>query len=257
MAVLTAAVDVSIDQKRKFLVMAGFVCSAGRWGDFDGEWRDRLGRDGLSCFHMVDFAHSTGAFKKFKGDEPRRTALLGDLLEIIRGHAYRKFGVAIVTEAFGDTSTESREYFAPTQIAMAGRFLWSQIEAWRLREKYQLSVELVFEDGDIGKGSLMRTIKELAGTDPIFRPKYDLPEKGKQAFTPLNASDILAYETMKVLEKIEKPGFDLQFRYPYKQLDRIPGVVRLLTPEIVPELEKALHVHEYFSKNPLGGDPTP
>src|SRR5260370_39764679 len=93
-------VEVSIDQKKKFLVMAGFVCSAERWDDFDRAWRDRLRRDGLSSFHMVDFAHSTEAFKEFKGHEPRRTNLLGDLLEIISAHAYHKFGVVMVSEAF-------------------------------------------------------------------------------------------------------------------------------------------------------------
>jgi hypothetical protein len=80
--------------------MAGFVCSAEGWDDFDREWRDRLRRDGLSYFQMVDFAHSTVAFKDFKDEEPRRTSLLGDLLEIISAHAYRKFGSVIVAEAF-------------------------------------------------------------------------------------------------------------------------------------------------------------
>jgi hypothetical protein len=255
MVMLATAVDVSIDEKKKFLVMAGLVCSVEGWNDFDFEWRHRLRRDGLSCFHMSEFAHSTQTFKGFKNDEPRRRNLLNDLLEIIRAHAYRKFGSAIEAAAFTQMAPESREYFAPTQIAMAGRFLWAGIERWRLCEKYQQPAELVFEDGDADKGSLIKIIKEITGTEPIFRPKCDRPEKEKPGFTPLQASDILAYETMKVLVKIDKPGFDLQFRYPYKQLEHIPGVVRVLTPEIGPELEDALRVDEYFSKNPLGGDP--
>jgi hypothetical protein len=53
---------------------------------------------------------------------------------------------------------------------MAGRFLWAGIEEWRRREKYQLPAGLVFEDGDAGKGSLMKIIKEVAGTDGSLSP---------------------------------------------------------------------------------------
>ena len=90
---LTAACDASTDSRKAFLSAGGLVSSVAGWLDFDGEWRERLAQEGLSYFHMAEFADSVGHFEPLKKQQQRRQGLLKDLLGIIVSHAYRKFGV--------------------------------------------------------------------------------------------------------------------------------------------------------------------
>lgn len=255
MVTLVAGFDVSKDEQRKYLVMAGFVSSAERWGEFDVEWRQRLGRDGLSFFHMVDFAHSREQFDGWRDDELRRRALLSDLLGIAAAHAYRKFGIVIAAEAFQAISEEARKRFSPSPIAMAGRVVVAMVEEWRLREKYRRPADLTFEDGDVDKGTLIQAIMKVTSVAPEFRSKKDQPAKGIEAFTPLQAADVLAYEIMQIAKTFGKSvPPDTQFRFPYQELNKIHGLVKVLTPGTVEATESYMDVVRHFDDHPLGSD---
>jgi hypothetical protein len=235
--------------------MAGFAATAERWKEFDLEWRERLAGDGLTYFHMVDFAHSVAEFRSgWKNNERRRQALLSDLLGLVQSHAYRKFGCVIATEAFAALRTAASDSFAPTLIALAGRIIVAGVEQWRTREKYQRQAELVFEDGDLDKGTLMNAVKKITDATPTFRHKKDDPARGIEAFTPLQSSDILAYEIIKIAREFDSLPANFQFRFPYRELDRVPGVIRVLTPESVRQTEEYMGVVNYFDKYPLGSE---
>jgi hypothetical protein len=81
------------------LVVAGFVSSAMDWDEFAVLWKKRLAEDNLTYFHALDFAHSRKEFSGWKEQEPRRRKLLSDLIELIKRHAYRKFGSIVVNAA--------------------------------------------------------------------------------------------------------------------------------------------------------------
>lgn len=256
MVMLTAAFDVSQDQPhRRFLVMAGFVSSAERWVEFDQEWRARLAKDGLSWFHMHSFAHSKKPFEGWEKQETRRRSLLSDLLDILSAHAFQKFGCVIQADAFSMLNQETRDKFAETAIAAAGKFCVGLVLGWKNRERYiQKFPEFVFEEGDSNKGSLIQAIKELTDRSPIFRAKKDNPEKGIMAFTPLQASDILAYEIKKITDTLSLPiPDDYRFRFPYEQLSRVHGETRILDFDSVPIGDMLLKVDQYFEEHPLGG----
>jgi hypothetical protein len=255
MVMLTAAFDVSQDHPHKrFLVMAGFVSSAESWAEFEQEWRSRLAQDGLSWFHMYSFAHSINQFDGWRHQEARRRKLLSDILDITSGHAYQKFGCVIEADAFSMLNPETRDKFAETAIAAAGKFCVGFVLGWKHRERYvQKFPEFVFEDGDLGKGTLMKAVKELTGRDPIFRAKKDDPSKGIEAFTPLQASDILAYEIKKITDTLGQTlPDDFRFRFPYEQLSRIPGEPRILNFESVPIGDMLFKVDQYFEEHPPG-----
>lgn len=249
---LTVAFDASQDLRKKYLTVSGFIASAGDWVDFDVAWRKRLADDGLSCFHMVDFAQSNLAFKGWNEQENRRRSLLSDLLDIIQSHAYRKFGCTIIAEAYETgISPESKDFFAPNQLAMAGTLAGAEVLNWADSERITQKPRMVFEDGDYGKGKLMDKVKQLFGVSPDFQLKCDKP--GIDAFTPLQAADILAYETTQILEKYGTQRFGERFRWPFKQLTAIPGEIRVLTAQAAETAEGMMKAYRYFSDNPLGG----
>jgi len=112
---------------------------------------------------------------------------------------------------------------------------------------------MVFEDGDADKGTLIRAVKEMTGRTPSFESKKDIPDKGIAGFTPLQASDILAYEAQKQTQDLGRPIDEVTFRFPYYQLEKIPGDVRVLKAEGAELMDTALKVFKYFNDNPLGG----
>jgi hypothetical protein len=160
----TACFDAGGSQHdQDFLVVAGFISSADVWLKFDSAWRDRLAQDGLSYFHMVDFAQSRGKFKEgWKNNERRRQRLLADLMDIIQKHAFRKFGCAVDNEMFlRHLSKERRgEYFLDA-YALAAMDCTAQVLRWCKTQPAPefYKVRFVFEDGDLGKGKLNQTIQ--------------------------------------------------------------------------------------------------
>jgi hypothetical protein len=218
MVMFMAAYDASMDSRKAFLSVGGFVSSAADWLDFDGKWRDRLAQDGLSYFHTADFAHSVGDFARFKNQKERKRALLQDLLGIVSSHTYRKFGVTVEVEAVdAEFADQNKLEYAPNSFVLAGELACGQALFWAIAEGCPLP-EFVFEDSDLGRGKLAEQVKVLTGVMPTFRPKKDSPEI--KAFTPLQAADILVYEMSRLTRKGTPRG---SFSYPFQELNRMPG----------------------------------
>lgn len=256
MVMLTGAFDCSQDPPKKHFIMAGFVSSAEEWARFDERWRERLRADNLPYFHMHAFAQSFSYPKPpfdetWAGNKARREALLSDLLDIIASHAWRKFGSVLPVDMVQLFSDVARNTFMPSLIATAGRLIWSDVETWRRREKFQQPARMVFEDGDGDKGSLISAMKEVTGRSPSFEPKKDNPEKEILAFTPLQASDILAYEIQKITQCGTDALDSVKFRFPIVQLEKLPGDIRILQREGAQLMDEFMRVVLHFKNNPL------
>jgi hypothetical protein len=257
MVTLTTAFDVSVDEpEKRFLVMAGFVSDAHRWKEFDSEWRKRLAADGVPYFHMNPFAQSRKHFLGWDKQESRRQGLLADLLDIISSHAYYKFGVIVQSEA-AKAVASTFQMNDMMMIEVAGGLIACDVEQWRQRNGYRNKAEHIFEDGDLGKGRLIKAIKTVTGSDPIFRSKKDIPDKNIVGFTPLQAADILAFEIKKLASEVSLENGQIplghHFRFPYQQLNRIQGQPRLWNIGSSSDVDELAGVYRYFIEHPLGG----
>jgi hypothetical protein len=67
----------------EFFGVAGVLAPDDSWKDFERRWLQALEEFKIPYFHMVEFAHSTGVFKDWKGNEPKRRELFGKLLGIL------------------------------------------------------------------------------------------------------------------------------------------------------------------------------
>ena len=225
---LTCAFDASGHQSNQLcLVVAGFVSSAKDWIDFSAEWQDRLDRDAICYFHMVEFAHSVKQFKRWKDQEKRRQTLFSDLLGLIKKYAYRKFGCAIINDTFhSNISSANQNQLYLNSYSMAARSSVAQVGLWAKRDKISSpSIEYVFEDGDVGKGLLVQRMVEDCYPAPIFRPKkVKITPEGQiiPAFLPLQAADILAYEMFKAVREMEESG-SYRLRWGLEEFHRMPG----------------------------------
>jgi hypothetical protein len=183
MAALIGYFDAGGSQHdQQFIVVAGFISSSDVWSKFEHAWQARLKRDGISYFHMVECAHSTGQFRSsWKDDERKRRALLllGDLMDIILSHTFRKFACVIENKKFREIiTTEQRKKWRLDGYSWAGLYCAMQVNNWRqLETTFREPPQFVFEDGDLGKGLLEERLTENGFGSPTFRPKMDTKTK--------------------------------------------------------------------------------
>lgn len=225
---LVAVFDASGKEDTPCIVVAGFISSPKDWDAFDDGWTARLKQDGLDYFHMVEFAHSKKQFANgWKEDEARRQNLLADLLTIITGTVYRQFGCAIEMENFDKLSAENKKEFSLNAYALAARTCAADIRRWLDEQKWPSRTAYVFEDGDEGKGLLIKRFEKDALPTPSFKPKFEVTKDGtSKPFTPLQAADILAYEVHKPYRDVleGKPPVK-KFRWGFEELSKITGVL--------------------------------
>jgi len=247
------------ESDRPFLVVAGFVSSAGHWDEFSQEWLKRLAEDGLTYFHAGEFKTSSKSFHGWRGDEDRRRALSRDLMDLIQSNAYRSFvsGVKIsdLKHAF---TAEERIEFNINAYALCGRYCVADLARWMRGDNlkaYEVAApDLIFEHGDIGKGKLTSLLEKRNYPRPDFRPgKRPLHTAAGviQPFVPLQAADWLAFEAFQLLlsghTSLESRHL---WRWPMQQFERMVGSRGLWTFETLMEVKKHL---DAIDKETSGG----
>jgi hypothetical protein len=245
----TACFDASgSDHDQVALVVAGFVSSAKDWINFDAAWNARLAQDDLAYFHMVEFAHTDGEFKKWADldvptREKRRRALLSDLLGVIQGHAYRKFGCGISTKHWtAHMAPANIERFRINAYVQAALICGARVDNWALSERIKTPVELVFEAGDVGQGVLTQYLSARRGPAPIFNPKKAAVRGDGiviPAFTPLQAADLLAYELLLGVRNYQE-GFPRAPRFALGEVYKMPEEIKYFEPKDFENLDGML-----------------
>lgn len=214
------------ESDQPYLVVAGFVSSARDWDDFSVKWLTRLRDDDLPYFHASEFATSSGIFKGWREQEPRRQALCRDLIEIVIGHVFRLFVQGVKPKELSTFFTkEQRAQFNINAYALCGRTCVADLARSGLIS--DIAPELVFESGDLGKGKLTELLLTHGYPEPSFRPgkkPQQTPLGRVEPFVPLQAADWLAYESFRLLKK-DSADRDT-WRWPMRQFfQRLPGVL--------------------------------
>jgi hypothetical protein len=185
---LVAAFDAAGKEDSECVVVAGFISSHKDWSSFNAKWLERLKKDGIDYFHMVEFAQSRKQFANgWKDDEPRRHHLHGDLLDIIKSHVYRQFASVVEMGTFDTLSGENKKEYSLNAYALAARSCAADVRMWQVRERFQPPTGYAFEDGDDGKGKISERFLEDGLSRPEFKLKKDTIKDGApvRAYTPL------------------------------------------------------------------------
>jgi hypothetical protein len=253
---LTAAFDAAGDRNTAILTVAGFVSSTKDWSDFTRLWTDRLQREDINYFHAVEAAHFRKQFAKH-ADRPDkvqwRKKLFYDLMEILRAHTYRHFSCSVVnTTLLENISMENRNEFHLTGYSVAGRICEKKVREYLQRDyrNSNVEVEIVFEDGDAGKGKLQTRLSDPNCIHRVFRPKQDnLSSEGclEPGFVPLQAADWLAYELSIAARNLEisdsiKPIS--QQRWPLREFLGMLGEDGVVTLEDAINFDKKIELYK-------------
>jgi len=249
-AMLTAAFDAGGDENTPFLTVAGFVSSVGDWEEFSALWRERLKKEGIEYSRAVEAAHFRKQFQPWhdKPDRERwRQELLADLMDLVKAHAYRKFGCSIINKRFQSIGDDLRKHYRLRAYSLAGRTCEKQVRDWASAERIKTPIEFVFESGDEGHNELQVRLAADSGNVPVFRPKKDTVLANghvQRGFVPFQAADWLAYE-LNALAKFAEENKNLtmaDLRWPIQEFNRILGEPGIYTEEDTDRLEHMLRL---------------
>src|SRR5258708_18467377 len=133
----TVALDASGDESTPVLTVAGFVSSVTDWEEFSDEWERRLKRDGIEYFRAVEWAHGNEQFEGWLQKEEERKQIAADLMDILRRHAYRQFGCAVINKAFQQIDVALRKEFLLCAHSLAGRTCAKLLRDWAISERIE------------------------------------------------------------------------------------------------------------------------
>jgi len=170
------------------LAVGGFVAQAEAWVSWEHDWKMRLNREGMVMLHMKELS-GWNLLKKQR--------LITDLCEITQHHVARKFGVVVINrELKAGLSEAERRKWRIQAYSIAGRTAAREVKLWSDSWGGRLP-ELIFEDGDQGKGNLIHLLTTQGYPQPLFKPKKDCRHKKSgvliKSAIPLQSADMLSY----------------------------------------------------------------
>lgn len=184
----------------KIFALAGYYGDTQEWGIFSRQWKVALDRAGLNDnpFHMADFESCHGIFEGWSSS--RKVALIEDLVGVIDRRELRGVGAAIVMEDYKEV------------VAGASEFLENKWAPYVVCQQlcYQIilkhtNADIIFihdrqDEYDYPARSWFLDYKD--GHPEVADRMKGITFSSKSDFRPLQAADILAYETAKGLHNV-------------------------------------------------------
>jgi hypothetical protein len=201
MSAYTLYCDAAGKKDQGFIVVAGYLSTLARWEAFTEEWKLFLSTYDLPYFHMKEFAQSKGPFSSWENDEPRRIRFMSKATGIIKDHVERLFASIVEFESFNRVNKiYCLDEFVGVPYSLCGRTCVAR--ASNYLGDADANIDYIFEDGDEGKGELMRVLDKDGFPSPIFKPSRDQKKKGHlvRGVIPLQSADFAAYEIRKVFK---------------------------------------------------------
>jgi Protein of unknown function (DUF3800) len=204
------------DQGNPFVCIAGYMAVDGYWDLFGSAWGHQLLQLGISWLHLKDFMQEgQGEYAAFNWDWPTKREILDRFIKIIKTTQLIGFGIAVDANYWRTLPKEltkvegSAQEFCFMRIMrrVAGRMKSSRPDDW---------VSLFY---DCDEGFTPARFKKFIGlrkrneeVNHYFR-SFSIADP--KTFLPLQAADLLAWETRKDL--IRKIG-GYESRPEYKSL---------------------------------------
>lgn len=225
--------------------LAGWKTS---WATFARKWRQCLKRNRVDCFHASDLANSTrypnrpSVYKSWRQD--RKDKFAEALAKMAARSAICPVGGNVPTEWIHDENAakgETGEY--PYRRCFDWFFRSVTEELGRMLPNYQGNITFFFDRNQNPKWeeALRESHRAFAKTDRRFA--VDPVTGDKRVIVPLQAADLIAYETRKVAVAAWREARRLGRREPVPQ--PVPKLLQILNskmPNSQPGLtwEKAL-----------------
>jgi hypothetical protein len=179
--------------------VAGYVGSVAQWERFNIEWKQLLSEFGVKAMHRSALESSKGEF--FGWTSAKKIEFIVRAQKIIKKRTYLPVGSAVIKADFDEVIPKRMREHA------GGHFGWCVTETlalanrWAQNRKHADPIDWVFEAGTKGQPKV----------NEMFNRLYAIPEARKRlrinswsfrdkSLLPLQAADVVAYETYKFVQ---------------------------------------------------------
>lgn len=208
------------------IVVAGFIAEEDQWVRFDKEWRALLASKGLDFFKMQWFEKHKGPFRNWTATE--RRAFLNALLGIIRRRANLAIISGLALRDYDEIMSGPAKGLAGSAYATAANGCLLLARDWAV-EYGRDSVAHVFDRGHVNSGDLLESFVRDPAREQINKllrvSSVTLGDEIDR--TPLQAADLIAYESWKHLENEYSSGKKRPRRYPFDVFMDMPNRTRM------------------------------
>lgn len=193
---------------------ACFVSTVEQWERFVIDWRAADDAEGFGVFHMADFVAKQKQFSREEWqDEEKRDRTLKRLINIAVTRRRIAFIAAVEKSSYDEVvPSELRDKFklGTNHYTFAIRMCMGKVYKWRQKYGYKEPVQYVFDQMSKGKGEInavfeeaLKEGEEKALLHGIYKGGWSFQDKAQ--VTPLQASDILAWESLRYVQKVYLP----------------------------------------------------
>lgn len=212
------------------VVVAGIAGTVSGWERVENCWSSLLEEEGVSNFHMKEFAHFRGPFTEWRGQEDRRASFLRKLIAIASSGVDRAF----ITAFHAPNTKALQEEIGSPQGAYAFAAASCIVRAcdWYEGRPHRSGIHHLVEAGDTGQAPLRAAMDAnsawMGGYSVL--PKVD--DAGNRV-RPFEVADLIAYEYRKYLDSPRLRRL-LRPREPFLLLaEAIPTEARYVSVKVI------------------------
>lgn len=183
--------------------VAGYLSTDVQWGKFRKEWRRILEAEGLDHFHMVNFQACKPPFDSWSKD--KRIEFISALHAVIHSWTLMSFATSADLQDFKTLTAEQQRAFISPH-AFAAKNCMKAVGFWAAQNIINHPViAYVFEEGQPHEKQLTRLVESLMEEDRWFFRMASVSFGKKKLLNPLQAADVVAYESTKEIARKVNP----------------------------------------------------
>jgi hypothetical protein len=216
--------DSGTDAGTPVAVAACYLSSKSQWDEFVRNWDQARAQEGFDEFHMAHFVAKPDAGHKPFCDwsNEKKDRVYARLASIINCRVHKGFTIAIPKKPFDDYAfAEFKEEVARDHYTWAVRSVIGLLENYRRKFTITTPMRYVFDRGSLGQDQIESVWKHCHLHDSSGE-KYGIVPDGvmfqnKGTFKPLQAADILAWQTQNHMRRTVMIGRDFNdLKYVHK-----------------------------------------
>lgn len=208
--------DASMDKGKTDMLVAGYVSTVEEWAQFEIAWKLTLAKYDVPFFKMSEFIGRRKEYSHPKWQsETYRAQFLADIGQIIWGWTAASVACHMKQALFDQYNAiyELDKRFNP--FAICARDCAAQVRKYIRNEvKSDLPIAYIFDQGDEGKGFLIKEMQASKLPLPAFKRSRPDPELDKDDpyHVQLQACDFAAWELRRGRKDLEDGKAPTQLR---------------------------------------------
>lgn len=207
--------DSGTDAGTPVAVAACYVASKVQWDEFVRSWDEVSAQENFKAFHMAEFvAKPEAGHKPFcDWDNAKKDRVYRRLASIINCRVRKGFAIAVPKKPFDKYAIkEFKDEYAQNHYVWAARSVMGLIEQWRRQFNVTSPMQYVFDRGSLGQKQLEQVWDDCMLYESA-QERYGIVPGGvmfadKRIFKPLQAADILAWQSQNHMRRTVMVGRD-------------------------------------------------